>query len=312
MRKNKNAIRMAADDKVLSVISHIIVISLAFFCFYPIWYVILNSMITGDAAKEGVYIFPRLKQFYFGTYGLVFKNDHIYRSLLLSGARVVLSTVLCVTFSSMFAFLVSRPQLPIRLAIYRFAIVTMYVSGGLIPWYLMMRTYGLTNNFATYIIPGMLSAWFVILIKTYIESAIPGELDESARIDGANFYIIFFKIIMPLCKPILATCALFNAVGAWNTYFDNYLLVSRPELQTIQMVLWNAIQRAEALASSMRQIAASGGIITKEMDEMLKNNMTANSVRNATTIVSMLPIMMIYPFLQKYFAKGIMLGAVKG
>jgi len=186
----------------------------------------------------------------------------------------------------------------------------MYVSGGLIPWYIVMRAYGLYNNFALYIVPYMFNVFYVILIKTYIES-LPHELEEAARIDGAGFVTTFFQIIMPVCKPILATCTLFTAVGTWNAFFDNFLMVSDPKLQTVQIELFNFIREAESIARTMRQMAASG-VQSREFLQSLRDQMSVDGVRNVTTIVSVLPIMIIYPFLQKYFAKGIMMGAVKG
>jgi ABC-type glycerol-3-phosphate transport system permease component len=230
--------------------------------------------------------------------------------MYISGMRVVFTILTQITFSAMFAFLMTREKMKFRKFVYRYAIITMYVGGGLIPWYIIMRAYGLFNNFAVYIIPYMFSAFYVILIKTYIES-IPSDLEEAARIDGAGFITTFFQIILPLCKPILATCALFTAVGTWNMFFDNFLMVTDPNLQTVQIELFNFIREAESIARTMRQMAASG-VQNREFLESLRDRMSVDGVRNVTTIVSMLPIMIVYPFLQKYFTKGIMLGAVKG
>ena len=308
--KTQNRIRMSSGDRAFVIICYLVVLLVAFICFYPFWYVIINSVVTKDAALKGVYIFPKSGDFYFGTYLNVLKRGDIFSGMLVSAARTVISTVGCTVFSAMFAFLMTRPKLRFRKFIYRYAIITMYVSGGLIPWYLMMKFYGLYNNFGTYVVPGMFSAYSVILIKTFMES-IPPSLEESARIDGAGFVTTFFKIIMPLCKPILATCALFTAVGTWNLYFDNYLLVQNPHLQTVQMALYNYIKQAEALAANMQQ-AAQSGVTSQSILKNLQNNLTVESVRNVATILSILPIMLVYPFLQKYFAKGIMLGAIKG
>ena len=192
--------------------------------------------------------------------------------------------------------------------IYRFAIITMYVGGGLIPWYLVMKLYGLYNNFWVYVLPNLLGVYYCILIKTFIEG-LPAALEEAARIDGAGFFTLFFRIILPLSKPILATVALYQAVGQWNSYQDNYLLVQDTNLQTVQMTLYNYVRQAESIAKAMQQATGSG---MASLADAAANNTTADSIRNATTILSMLPIMLVYPFLQKYFAKGVMLGAVKG
>ena len=238
------------------------------------------------------------------------RDGKLLHSLLISVARTVLSTVGCVLFSAMFAYLMTQQNLPCRKVIYRFAIITMYVGGGLIPWYLVMKLYGLYNNFWVYVIPNLLGVYYCILIKTFIEG-LPAALEEAARIDGAGFFTLFFRIILPLSKPILATVALYQAVGQWNSYQDNYLLVQDPNLQTVQMALYNFVHQAEAVAKAMQQAALSGGNIA-DIANSAAANTTADSVRNATTILSMLPIMLVYPFLQKYFAKGVMLGAVKG
>jgi len=232
---------------------------------------------------------------------------------MISTLRVIVQVVTNVTLSAMFAFLVTRKNMLFRKFVYRYAIISMYVSGGLIPYYLLIRTYGLMNTFHVYWVPGMLGVWNVILIKTFMES-IPAEMEESARIDGAGFLTVFFKIMIPLSKPILATCALFVAVGSWNAYFDNYLFVTDRGLQTIQMELFNYIREAESILNQMRQIAQAGGGIAgmAEAGTSVAQNLSSEAIRNTTTIVTMLPIMLVYPFLQKYFQSGIMLGAVKG
>ena len=311
-RKRSNRIRMAKGDRLFSVIAHIVVLLIAFLCFYPIWYVFINSIATGEAVREGIYFFPRPSQLYFETYRAVLTEGRILSGMRVSGMRVLVSTVLIVTFSSLFAFLTTRQKLPFRKLIYRFGIFSMFVHGGLIPWVMVMTALGLTNNFATYIVPNMLSMWFVILIRAYMDSSIPTELEESARMDGAGYLTTFFRVIMPLCKPILATVALFNAVGAWNAWFDNFMLVTRHDLQTVQMTLFSFINEAEAIVRTMRHAAQQGMTVTPSVIEEMARNMTSQNVRNVTTLVTMFPIMMIFPFLQKFFAKGIMVGAIKG
>ena len=277
-------------------------------CLYPFWNVFINSIATKAEAARGVYFFPEEPTF--SVYADVLRDGKLLHSLLISVARTVLSTVGCALFSAMFAYLMTQQNLPCRTVIYRFAIITMYVSGGLIPWYLVMKLYGLYNNFWVYVIPNLLGVYYCILIKTFIEG-LPAALEEAARIDGAGFFTLFFRIILPLSKPILATVALYQAVGQWNSYQDNYLLVQDPNLQTVQMALYNFVHQAEAVAKAMQQAALSGGNIA-DIANSAAANTTADAVRNATTILSMLPIMLVYPFLQKYFAKGVMLGAVKG
>lgn len=308
MSRHTNHIRRTTDEKLIHGFSAAFIILFMLLCFYPFWNVFINSIATKEEAVSGVYLFP--KEPIFNVYVDVLKDGKLLHSLLISVSRTVISTVGCVVFSAMFAYLISQQDLPHRKFIYRFAIITMYVGGGLIPWYLTMKLYGLYNNFWVYVIPNLLGVYYCILIKTYIES-LPQSLEEAARIDGAGFFTLFFKIILPLSKPILATVALYQAVGQWNAYQDNYLLVQRSDLQTVQMMLYNYVHQAEAIAKSMQQAAASGGSVGS-VGQAAAQNTTADAVRNATTILSMLPIMLVYPFLQKYFAKGVMLGAVKG
>ena len=308
MKRNPNKIRRRADEKALHAISAVLITIFMLMCLYPFWNVFINSIATKAEAARGVYFFPEEPTF--SVYADVLRDGKLLHSLLISVSRTVLSTVGCVLFSAMFAYLMTQQNLPCRKVIYRFAIITMYVGGGLIPWYLVMKLYGLYNNFWVYVIPNLLGVYYCILIKTFIEG-LPAALEEAARIDGAGFFTLFFRIILPLSKPILATVALYQAVGQWNSYQDNYLLVQDPNLQTVQMALYNFVHQAEAVAKAMQQAALSGGNIA-DIANSAAANTTADAVRNATTILSMLPIMLVYPFLQKYFAKGVMLGAVKG
>jgi len=211
---------------------------------------------------------------------------------------------LCVFLTSIFAYLVTKKEMIGRKFVYRFVIITMYMGAGLIPWYLTMKAYGLRNSFLVYILPSMVNAFFLILIKTNIES-LPASLEESAAIDGSGFFSTYFKIIFPLSKPILATVAVFSAVGHWNTWQDNFFLVTTSKLQTIQLIMLSYLRQAQSLANSMKfgtTAQASGVFIT----------MSPESIRMTIVVVSTLPILLVYPFFQRYFTKGIMMGAVKG
>ncbi len=308
MKRRKNSILVTRDEKFLRIISYLFIVVYVIICFYPFWNVFVNSIASKEESVRGVYFFP--KEPTFKVYRDLLFDGSFLRSVGISFSRTLLSTVGCLVFSAMFAFLITQENLPYRKFIYRFAIITMYVSGGIIPWYLVMKAYGLYNSFFVYVVPNLLGVYYCILIKTYIES-LPPALIEAARIDGAGFITVFFKIVLPLSKPILATVALYQAVGQWNAYQDNYLLVQDQALQTVQMTLYNYIHNAESVAKAMQQAAMSGADIT-EIAKNAANATTADTIRNATTVMSMLPIMMVYPFLQKYFAKGIMMGAVKG
>jgi putative aldouronate transport system permease protein len=203
------------------------------------------------------------------------------------------------------AYGVSRKELFGRKFVYRFFIITMYFNAGLIPWYLNMRNLHLTNNFLAYII-GVISAFNLILVKTYIES-IPDSLHESAEIDGAGYLVIFFRIMLPLCLPILATIAIFTAVGHWNSFMDTLMLMRNEKLFTLQYLLWQYLNEATALARNIQAMMAQGMAVV-DTSTML----TPTAVKMTIAMVVTLPVLFVYPFFQKYFVRGIMIGAVKG
>jgi len=188
---------------------------------------------------------------------------------------------------------------------YRFIVITMYFNAGIIPWYMNMSMLGLTGTFAAYIIPGIVAPYNIILVKTYIES-IPAELEESAFMDGAGFMVVFTKIIWPLSKPILATIAIFGAVGHWNSFTDSLILMQdNPKLFTLQHLLYNYLNSGSSLGSFMD----TGGSGMIGMVEELANGKV---IKYTVSMVAIIPILLVYPFMQRYFEKGIMLGAVKG
>ena len=188
---------------------------------------------------------------------------------------------------------------------YRFLIITMYFNAGIIPVFLNMQMLGLTNNFWAYIIPGIVAPYNIILVKTYIES-IPGELEESACIDGASYMTVFRKIIWPLSKPILATIAIFGAVGHWNSFTDSLIYMqSAPNLYTLQHRLYIYLNQASNLKSLMQ----SGGAVS---EAAIQSALSGKIIKYTISMVTVIPILLVYPFMQRYFEEGIMLGAVKG
>lgn len=300
----KNKMKLSFGENVFDLFNYIFLFLFTLLCAYPFWYVMANSFASQSDIAKGVFLFPRYPKI--TTYAELFKRDDIPGAFWISVSRTVISTVLCIIFTSMFAYLMTQKDMPARKFVYRYAIVTMYVGGGLIPWYLVMKAYHLDNSFLLYVVPAFVNVFFTILIKTYMES-LPPSLEESAAIDGAGFFTIFFKIIFPLSKPIVATIAIYQAVGAWNSYFDNYLLVTNPKLQTMQLILFNYLNQAQALANMMKSaLRENRTVVPPEM------SITTETVRNAITVISTVPIFLVYPFLQKYFVKGIMMGSIKG
>ncbi|MDD6965821.1 MAG: carbohydrate ABC transporter permease, partial [Firmicutes bacterium] len=222
-----------------------------------------------------------------------------------SVTRTVFGTALMVAASAFIGYLVTQQEMWGRKVWYRFIVITMYFNAGLIPWFLNMQMLGLTNTYWAYIIPGIVAPYNIILVKTYIES-IPKELEESAKIDGASHIRIFAQIIWPLSKPILATIAIFGAVGNWNSFTDSLILMSsKPELYTLQHRLYIYLNQASNLSALMQ----SGGSVS---DSAVKSALSGKVIKYTISMVTVIPILVVYPFMQRYFEKGIMLGAVKG
>lgn len=215
----------------------------------------------------------------------------------------MIGTALTVFCCALFAYILHQENLPFRKAISKFMVITMYVGGGLIPTFLVMKALGLNNTFWIYIIPGMLSAYNVILIRTFMES-VPPALEESAKIDGAGYLTIFFKIIIPTSIPILATIAVFSAVGHWSSWFDSMLYITDSNLYTLQYILYQYLNEAEALTKQLQQGVNLNSISSVQITPM--------SIKMAITMVVIVPILLVYPYMQRYFVKGIMIGAIKG
>lgn len=287
--------------KIFDVFNVILFLFLMIVCIYPFYYIIIYSVSdAGKIATNGIFLLPA--GFSLETYKSIFMMNDILKAFLVTVSRTIIGTTITIVCSSLFAYIVSRDKLMFRKFIYRFMIITMYLNAGLIPWYLTMKMYGLKNSFLLYVIPGAIAAFDVILVKTYIES-LPKSLEEAAVIDGAGILTVFFRIIFPLAKPIVATIAVFECVGQWNSWVDNYFLVSNTNLQTMQLLLFNYLKKADSLAN----------LTTRSMSsESLKHMVSPMTVKMVITTIATVPILFAYPFLQRYFVKGIMIGAIKG
>ncbi|MDD6175050.1 MAG: carbohydrate ABC transporter permease [Firmicutes bacterium] len=276
-----------------------------FLCLYPLWYVFCYSLSVPElAAKEGVSFWP--VGFTLTNFQQVFALDGLFHSMFISVMRTVIGTFCTVVTCMWLGYVFTKEKMPARKFFYRFMIITMYIGGGMIPTYLVFRSYGLLNTFAVYILPAMVSAYYVILIKTYVEQ-LPPSLEESALIDGAGPIIIFTKIILPLSMPIVATIAIFAAVGQWNSWFDNHIYTfNNKNLTTMQYMLYNYLNEAQRLANELKNNPNMQSQINKQ------NALTPNSVRMTVTMITVLPVLVVYPIFQRYIVKGIMIGAVKG
>lgn len=275
-----------------------LVIVVTLYPFLNVLAISLNDAV--DTAKGGLHIWPR--KFTLANYMEVFsRNKQLLRAFVNSVLRTVIGTGLGLMSSTMLAYTLSRKDFIFRKSISRLLVLTMYVSGGLIPSYMLIRKLGLINNFWVYIIPSLLNAYNVIVIRSFIED-IPDSIEESARIDGASDFTIFYKIILPLSIPVLATVALFIAVGQWNSWFDTYLYArNNPKLTTLQYELMKILDNANA----------QGNQLDPNNPLLQQAKTTPESIKMAITVIATVPIIVTYPFLQKYFVSGLTLGAVK-
>ena len=287
--------RVKSRDDILDWILLVVFVFLIIITLYPFLNVLAISFNDPiDTMRNINMVIPR--QFTTSNYVYIFKENNLIAPLLLSVLRTVLGAGLGVICTAMLAYVLSRKDFYFNKVFTLLFVVTMYVSGGLIPEYLLlMRILGLGNNFLVYIIPGLIWVYNVILVRSFIEG-LPIALQEAARVDGANDFIIWGRIILPLCKPVLATVGLFVAVGQWNAFMDTYLYAK--ELPTLQYVLYQIMETATIK-------------VDPHAVEQMKNAVSPLSVRMAITIVATVPILLVYPFLQKYFVGGMTVGAVK-
>jgi len=295
-----NRIRRTKGEICLTVIVVIVLSLLTFLCIYPIWFFVINSL-SAPLWVGRASILPRMFTLY--NYSTIFQDRSIYAAFGMSVMRTVAGTTATLICSSFVAYLFTHKYMPMKRLFYRMIIFTMFFNAGMIPWYLTMRAYGLQNNFLLYIVPTMIVPFYMILLKTFFES-IPQALTESAEIDGAGVLKIYAYIILPVSVPILASVTVFAAIAQWNSWFDNFLLNNRHEYMTLQLLLYQYLQRQMVSALSPTATASEAAAFGMSSNPL--------SVRMTISMITMLPIMMVYPFMQKYFIQGIMLGSVKG
>ena len=302
MKKRLRRIRW--KELPFDIVNLLVMSIFAFLCIYPLYYVIINAISDNQLVQKGMIdFFPR--GIHFQNIIDVFKLKGFSNALFVSFARVVLQTITMLVCNSIVAYAMTKQEFPCRKFFYRFMILTMYVSAGMIPIYLNMKRLGLLNNFWVYIIPEVCAPYMMILMKTYMES-IPAAMEDSAVIDGAGYYYRFTRIVVPLSRPILATGAIFSSVSAWNSYMDTVLYMPTGKYQTVQSVLHEYLTRANRIAELARQAMQDG--LTLNMTTAID---TIN-IKFAVTTIAIIPVICFYPFFQRYITEGIMIGAVKG
>jgi putative aldouronate transport system permease protein len=299
MKKKKTSL----GDWIFNIFLGLFFTLFTLICIYPFYYLIINTISANDISANGQIMFLP-KGIHFQNYIDVFKIPDLASAALVSLGRTVLGTIGAVLGAAYLGFMFTQQKMWARKFWYRFTIITMYFNAGLIPWYITMRNLHLTNNFLAYILPAIVQPFNIILVKTYMESISPA-LQEAAEIDGASVMKVFMKIMLPLAKPIMATIAIFAAVGQWNSFQDTLILMTKPALYTLQFLLYQYINQASSLAAMIK----NGTVISTSS---LATMQTPTSIRMTVSVVVILPILLVYPFFQKYFVKGIMIGSVKG
>ena len=302
IRKNKNTLE---TDIIFMIENYILFGLFTLICTYPFYYLIINTISANDLSANGLINFLP-KQIHIRNYIEVLKLRGLPTAAGISIARTVIGTTLTVLASAFMGFMFTQQKMWGRKFWYRFIIATMYFNAGLIPMFITMNNLHLTNNFLVYIIPAIVQPFNIILAKTYVES-IPNSIQEAAEIDGAGIITVFVNVILPTCKPILATIAIFSAVAQWNSFQDTLIYVTDQKLYSLQYLLYCYINQANSLkALIMNSIGTSSNVM------VLATQQTPTSVRMTVSVIVVLPILFIYPIFQRYFVKGIMIGSVKG
>ncbi len=300
-KRNQNAIAKTMEDRIIDAATTIFGILIFILTVYPFYYVVILSLNDGvDALRGGIYLWPRA--FTTANYTQFLSDAKWIAAIGVTVAKTLIGSALTVLFTAMVAYGLSHEKLLFKQFYNIILLICMYFSGGLVPYYLTLRTYAMLNTFWVYVIPTMFSTYYCILAVSFFRE-IPAELKESARLDGANELTIFLRIILPLSKALLATLALFAAVGQWNAWSDSaFFAPGNKGLRTLGHLMREVIIRNQVDTSSRQAM----------MQAARHSTVTATSVQMAAMIIAVLPIILVYPFLQKYFVKGIMLGAVKG
>ncbi len=295
MREIKTSGQIKSREKILDYILVVIFIGILIITLYPFLNVLAISLNDPmDTMRNINFILPR--KFTMNNYIYVFQENNLIVPFMMSVARTLIGTLVSVFSTAMIAYVMSRRDFYFNKIVSFLFIITMYVSGGMIPEYLLLtRNLKMGNSFLVYLLPGLIWASNIVLMRSFIDG-LPDALQEAARLDGANDFTIWYKIIVPLCKPVLATVGLFYAVGQWNAFMDTYLYAR--DLPTLQYVLYEIMQQAEIK-------------VDPHAVDQVKNAVSPLSVRMAITMIATVPIIVVYPFLQKYFVGGMTVGAVK-
>ncbi len=301
----KKKMKLTTTDILFNIFNYTFFIVFTLICIYPFYYLVINTISANDLSVNGeINFWPR--KIHFDNYINVIQLRGLGRAAWISLLRTVFGTASTVLASAFLGFMFSQQKMWKRRLWYRLIVITMYFNAGLIPMYLTMKSLHLTDNFWVYIIPAIVQPFNIILVKTYVES-IPASLQEAAEIDGAGILTVFRRIILPTSKPILATIAIFSAVGQWNSFYDTLVYITNQKLYSLQYLLYTYINQANSLKALINNSAGTGSNVMA-----LATQQTPTSVRMTVTVIVCIPILCVYPIFQRYFVKGIMIGSVKG
>jgi putative aldouronate transport system permease protein len=303
---NARMLRSPAE-KAFNVFNIIILCILCFATLFPFWYVLVLSLNDGrDSALGGVYFFPR--KFTLANYQYVLSQRALRTAYVNTVLRTVIGASLSLLVSGLVAYSMSKKNLPGRNAILTYFMIPMFIGGTIVSGFIVMAKLRMLDNFLVYVIPGAFNFFYMIIIRTFMQG-IPISLEESAKIDGASYYRVLFQIVLPLCMPVVATVLLFSGVTYWLDFFTNLLYVSKPQLMVAQYLLYRIVLANQVQVLTEQQAAGMGQLYQLQQ---AGSPITSESVKMTVLMVVTLPIIVVYPFLQKYFIKGVLLGALKG
>ncbi|WP_411828313.1 carbohydrate ABC transporter permease [Paenibacillus elgii] len=293
--------KLALEDRVFSIVIHLALLFLAFVTFYPFWNsAVISFNLGSDTSLGGITFWPRA--FTLENYQVVLKDVKILKGFGVSIARTLVGTFLTIAATSIFAYGMSRKELIGRGYYMTFCIITLYFGGGLIPTYLLIRGLGLFDSFWVFVIPSIISVWSMIIFRTFFRG-IPAGLEDAARIDGCGYWGTFLRVVLPLSGPVVATLSLFTAIAHWNDWFVASIYINNQDLLPVQALLKQTLD--SNIASELTQDSAAQSFLAK------RQSYTTKSLTMATMMVTTVPIILVYPFLQRFFVKGVLVGSLK-
>lgn len=297
--------KMTKGERAFEVFNITVMTLFAIICIYPFIYVLALSFNDGmDAMRGGIYLYPR--KFTLENYNKLFEDDRIIGSFFISVFRTVLASFLGMIVNALFAYGISKSDIPFRKFFNWMIVIPMYFGGGIIPYFLVCKALNLTNNIWVYVIPWLATPFHIMLLRISIKD-LPDSLEESALLDGANYWTIFWSIVMPLIKPALATVILLGGITQWNDWMDGTIMVSNSKLWPMQTLLLSILQGTDMMSFFKdKNLSTAGGSMARKI------SITPESLKMAMLVITVVPIFMIYPFAQKYFIRGIMVGSIKG